>query len=454
MAIPANIAIAWPSTVASIPAGWSRVTELDSMYIVGASTGADTDLTTPRGNATHTHTSPSHTPIQDPHTHSFSANPDGAPTGNVASSGLSGAAQTHIHAAINFDSLAALNDSVAITVNSVTNDLSYTDVIWLKSDGTPTVFPIGCGVFFESDSLPTNWSRAAGGTYIKGAVTSSGGNHTGGSNTHSHTSPAHTHTQQAHNHANFSDVPDSAQRKGAGTTTTVATGLHVHMVTSSSVTAINQAVTTTISTSNHEPPFYTINFIVSTAAELLINAICLWLGSNANIPTGWARYTALDSKWIKCSSANGQVGTTGGSSQHTHTASDCQPVQNSHTHTATDSGGSASTKALASGANNLPTPAHTHTWSVSTTTATNQATSVSIDTSSVGAAYPPYRTVIFVQLQSVGPVVPLTGITTYDIMWPPNGMNMEQLGGKPTPEVQHKRWIGDHRYYPDDPPPI
>lgn len=447
MAVPANICIAWPSTVVSIPAGWSRETTLDSRYILGASTGADTDLSTNRGNATHTHTSPSHNPVQDPHTHQVGTSD--VPSPIIVSGGGAGtsASDTHQHDPVNSNVTTATNTGVAITINANTsNDLPYTEVIWIKSDGTPTGMPSGSVAFFASDTLPSGWSRVYGDTYLKGATAAGNGGSTGGSATHTHTSPAHTHTQSSHAHTATSGIGTSVLGKGAGTQV-VASGPHTHSVSLLTTTASNQAVTTTITAANHEPPYKKINSIQASALDLPTNLICLWLGTNAGVPSGWLRYTAMDGLFLKNALSAGQTGTTGGATSHTHTASDCQPIQDPHQHIITDNGSSGTTTAKNIGLNNLVADAHIHaTWDQYATTATNQAVAVTIDACTAGAAYPLHRTVIFVQFQGSTPpvTVRLGGYTSYDI----NRFDTGSPDAQILPEAQKKIAQGDLRFVP------
>lgn len=61
------------------------------------------------------------------------------------------------------------------------------------------------------------------------------------------------------------------------------------------------------------------------------NVILFWAGTNASIPTGWTRETALDSKYPKAwGTENPNV--TGGSNTHTHTSAAHSHTMNSHTH--------------------------------------------------------------------------------------------------------------------------
>ena len=450
MAVPANVCVAWPSTVASIPAGWTRETALDARYILGAAAGADTDLTTDRGSATHSHTSPSHTPIQNAHTHEITST---GSTGSILAgpppNGGTAQADGHQHASFTSNAATGTNNGIVITVDPAANELAYTEVIWIKSNGVPLTLPSGCYAFFESDTLPAGWSRVKGDRYLKGAAAASNPAADGGSNTHTHTSPAHTHTQNTHSHtATTSGSGDFALADGAGAQTH-AGNAHTHAVSLSAAVPTNQSVTTSIDSGDSEPPFKKLNIVSASAADLPTNIITLWLSTNASIPSGWSRYTAMDSKWAKGANANGESGiATGGSSQHLHLASDCQPTQNSHSHSGTATSG-ASTTGAGTGLNVMAGTAHTHVWTGGATTATNNAVAVTIDLCTVDDALPKHRTVIYIQFTGTPtpPGPPITGVTTYDL----DDMNRENVFTGWTPEVSQKIWRGDRRYYEGGP---
>ena len=451
MAVASNIAIAWPFSVGSIPSGWSRETALDSRYILGAATGADTDLTTDRGFATHGHASSPHTPTQNAHTHTFT-NP-GADANNTIISGTAGGSAsdaTHGHAGASSASTTASNNSVAITVDTASNDLSFVDVIWIKSDGTPSALPTNCLAFFASDSLPSGWSRVNGDRYLRGATSGGDGGATGGSNTHVHTSPPHTHTQSAHSHAAATSSASDTSAFGKGSGSDVpSSAAHTHQVSLNGATATNQSVTTTIDAANHEPPFKKLNVVQPSAPSLPTDIICLWLGTNAAIPSGWLRFTSMDGKWLKGAAANGESNVvTGGSSQHNHTASSCQPIQNAHTHSAAGDASVGSTTAAPGVANTFAAHPHSHTtWDVSSDVATNNAVGVTIDSNSVDSALPKHRTVIYVQFSGTTPT-PSRVMTVYDTGLFETGMNQENVGPKLTPEQEWAIWHGDIRHYP------
>lgn len=404
MSVPSGVIVAWPSTVASIPANWTRKTAWDAKYIAGAAAGGDAGGT--GGAATHTHTSPSHTPTQNSHTHTFSAGAstgtvDGLPLGSDPEAGVG-----HTHASATSNSATATNNGIAIAVNAnSSNDPPYFTVLWIESDGTPTGLPNGGYAFFDSDSLPTSWTRVQGNTYLKGADAGADGGSTGGSPTHIHTSPAHTHTQVFHSHAATTSAATTTTADLFDDTTDTNTASmegHTHSVTLSNGTATNQSVTTTIDASNGEPEFTKLNTILNGTGgqDLPVSVIALWGGTHAAIPSGWSRVTALDTRFIKGANADGEVLTIGGAQTHTHTASNCQPVQNTHNHsTAVGSGPLASFQSGIGGS--AASRNHTHTWTVDSKTATNNSVAVTISANLAKSAYPLYVEAIVIKFTGV-----------------------------------------------------
>lgn len=446
MPVTPNMAVAFDGTVASIPAGWQRVTSLDARYILGAATGQDADLITNRGSLTHTHTSPAHAPLQQPHTHFFDNS--GTTTSSVLSSSTTGAfshvAAAHDHDVAESDPTTAVNNSVSITVDTTSNDLSYYTVIWIKPSSNQETLPINSIGFYDKDILPSGWALTATNKYLKGAAGAANGGTSGGSNTHTHTSPAHVHTQVAHSHTGISGPPIFSVRVGSGTTQ-LSRNNHVHSVTLNADYGVNQAVTTTITASNHEPPYMTLHAIKASAESLPDGIICLWLDKEATIPSDWSRVAAMNGKFLKTSSTLLTANLTGGSSSHTHTASDCQPIQDDHIHASVTSGaGNTSIGGASTGATSKATTSHTHTtgWNVDINAPINDPASVTIDSCTSGAAYPQHRTVIFIKYTA--PTVKVSGYLSYTYNEWDSGVGLESTPRDPA--IQQKIWSRDWRY--------
>ena len=459
MPLTSNMAIGF--TGAAVPTGWSRVTELDARYIRGAATGADSDLITSRGASTHTHTSPAHAPTQQPHTHAFGDS--GSTASNVvlssATTGTSVPTAFHDHQVVNSDATTGINDSVAITVDAASNELSYCEVVWIKPSADTTTLPSGSFVFYSNSSFPTGFHQVQDtkGHYLKGSPTNTfPSTHlvTGGSNTHSHTSPTHTHTQQPHSHTGTSGTTTLGARRGTGTVS-VASITHTHSVTLTStvdsivggiLTApVNLPTTTTIDSSNHEPPFrdlYPIESDTNIATTLPDQSICMWLGKHVDIPTAWARYTAMDGMFVSSPQGNAS---TGGSSTHTHTASDCTPLQYDHAHpTIVDNGSTGTNTTANTGIAQKAGSGHTHSgWVSDYSSVFNNSCTVTINACSSGDAFPLHRTVIFIQYNSAQDVKK-SCYTSYDYNEWDAGVGLESTPRDPA--VQQKVWSRDWRY--------
>lgn len=417
MAIASGVICAWPSTVASVPSGWSRETGLDAKYIRGSAAGADADLVTAFGNATHTHTEntgggTSHTPIQDTHVHTFSSGTPSASVRRTATvADATASSSTHTHASKNSNSATATNNSATATLTAYTNELQYAEVIWIKSDGTPTGFPNGSYIYFATDIFPSGWTRVNGNGYLKGAAAAGDGGGTGGSNTHSHSeSGSHTHTQNSHTHAavqSSNSSPNTTPNFGDGAGTDSSTG-HQHTITFSTDTATNNSVSVTTDSVSIEPPFLKLNTLLNGTGgqDLPGQAIALWGSTNASIPAGWSRYSAMDTLFPKSANSDGESAHDAGgtSAGHAHSAT-CQVTSVAHTHTPTAGGsgnGVCDSVIIRSGGVLDAINTHTHTWTINNATITHQATTVTFSTSSADAHIPAYAKVIFIQWGAFG----------------------------------------------------
>lgn len=415
MAVPSGVIFPWPSTAASIPSGWSRYTALDTYYVQGAPTSGDADLTA-RGNSNHNHTVDDHTHVQNSHTHSVSA---GAGSGSINTdpTGIPrnpAASVTHTHGAKNSASATAVNQNASVTLNASSNNHPpYVKVIWIESNGTPNGVPSNCYAFFESDTLPSGWSRVQGDKYLLGADASGDGGGTGGSATHTHTTTgSHNHTQNAHTHG--ATTSSSATGTAVGTLAAGAANIarqsHTHSISLQSATATNNSADITLQSANHEPVYRKLNIINNgTGGEDLPDGIIgCWKSTNASIPTDWERVTNFDGQFVKGANANGESDvTTGGATTHTHTADAHTHTQNAHTHTPTVGSASVTIDRVLPYTSAVSTASHTHSWTVANATATNQNTVVNVNSTASEGHYPPYKRVIFIKFNEPSTAFPL-----------------------------------------------
>lgn len=397
-AVPSGIIVAWPSTNASIPAGWSRVTALDGYFLEGTTSDPSA---VEGGAATHTHTSPahSHTPS---HTHTgTTGNSVGtATTGN----GIGGSQSSHSHTITTGTSGLLTNNEASADFGEAANDPPYTEVIWIESDGT-TDIPDGAWALFNSDTLPTDWSRQSGDRFLKGTATDGDGGTTGGSsNAHTHTDAGHTHTESAHTHGGTTGTT-ALTYKAVTKVTGIAISSHTHTISGGSATATEGSGVAQLANADGQPPFYKLNIIQNDtgSGNTPDDIIAMWDGLVENIPTGWVLCDGngtcpnLNDKFIKGANADSEIGTTGGGLTHTHSAgSGHTHTINSHTHSFTVGSASGSQLGASGTGYSAASYSHTHTLSVTGGGTTGSAT-VTADANTENR--PLYKEIVFIQYQ-------------------------------------------------------
>lgn len=398
--VASNICCAWPSTVASIPSGWSRETSLDDRYVRGAAAGADSDLVTSFGQATHTHTeSGSHANTANSHSHSVSGG-NNTGTSNYNTGGSNSLIGLHTHDTSSSAGVVVTVNTATISIGTASNDPPYRKVIWIKSDGTPTGFPNGSYAWFSSDTLPSSWTRVEGNNFLLGASAGADGTGTGGSsNSHSHAeSGSHTHTQTSHGSGhNASSSVGSAAVIG-GSTSLAAADQHAHALTFEATLATCNASTVTIGTADGQPPWYKLNTISNGTGGVSFpdQIIAIYLGTNGSIPSNWARYSAMDDNFLKSANANGEIGSTGGGSAHNHSGS-CATTGPSHNHTVTGGGADLTVGKGNNATASVASTNHTHVWTSIAATITFQDASITINNNTSETNFPLYQKVIFVK---------------------------------------------------------
>lgn len=390
---------------ASIPSGYSRVTDMDGRFIKGW--GAEA-INTAGGQAGHSHTSPAHQHALNHHTHSFSTAGETGSGQDCSAGSNTFSAMGHYMTSHSITATqgGTLND--AVTYASVNWEPEHLRVIFIKPTSTNQAIPNGACIFYMSDTLPAggNWAfySSADARFIRGADTGADGGVQAGSATHEH-SITHTHSVVGHTHTGTASSASHCNRDGSipnGNAHSPACG-HYHNVTLNSTNLSSSQYTGSAGSADTgiEPLHKKVRIIQNVSGNPLsvpLGGIVASL-TLTSAPRGWTMKTALQDYFIKSTGTNGQQGTTAGSNSHSHAPS------NSHTHTDT-------------------TGAHSHTGStsadigqrgqtgVSSESASNSGhthvvQSVGTNTASWGNAtvqanstdwQPPYRTASFLEL--------------------------------------------------------
>lgn len=396
MAIPAGIIFPWPSTVGTIPAGWSRVVALDSQFLRGATVAGAAG-----GNATHTHTVTDHTHVNNAHTHTISLGgligaclthpwgPGSSPRADVPN------CVAHIHNVYSISTAAPLNLNAAVTLNVAASDPPNWVVIWIESDGTGLLAPNILSLW-SKEVLPASWSWPASGkgAFLKGAAPAGNGGAVAAA-AHSHTGTGHTHVQNPHRHSGTVSpqtvITGNIWDPTPNTTVPQPTHSHTSFFTKYT-TVINQNATVTTVVATTDPPHVELTILQnSTAGNLALRPgmIAVWTGPAATIPTGWVlcdgENGTLDLTGdilIKGTAVLANVGNAGGNTVHGHIAIAHTHVQNGHDHDGPPSNlGTGNPTMLMtfpgdSGPSRLPP--HSHLVNTSTTVGTNQNTTVTV----------------------------------------------------------------------------
>lgn len=406
--IAPSVIVMWPSTNASIPAGFTRATELDGRYPKGTAAGVDPDVN--GGATTHTHTS-THTHTGIAHYHAGTTSRDGVY--ETHGGAVEACRDSHVHAWTD-TSITGGSLSNSVTYAAVATDPPYYTVIFIKATGYAAM-PTNAIAFYGSATLPANFliCDGANGTpdtrnkYFKGAATGADGGDTGGTFNHAHTIN-HTHTNVSHTHS----LTTGLDSDSGGRTRDTAPGggavcaRHTHTLTlAANTTEASSAYSGSAGTADTvEPAYKKIVAVKNTGGAFTpTGLICMWLGTLANIPIGYVLCDGNNStpdmrgKFVKCANTTGEISDTGGSNTHTHAAS------NSHTHTATGThthlgstdtfSAVGQTSAIADGASLT----HNHpTSTCSSATSSWNANTISGDSAD---GQPAFQTIAFIQFQ-------------------------------------------------------
>jgi hypothetical protein len=411
--IPDDLILAWPSTVASIPSGWSRVTALDGYYPRGTSgTGAPVST---GGAASHSHTTPGHVHGISAHSHSLGGS-TGSSNSSTTSARFNGASQpqadqphTHIRPS-SVGSRAAQNSSSSAPGTSSANNLPPTrEVIWVKSDGAQAAYPVGI-LGFSSESV-SGWvdDATSAGRFLKGAPAAGNGGATSGASTHTHSVNSHAHNGFSHDHSIGStglSNPSSSQEAGYGSSTPRWLPRHTHPmdVVSASTGNTNSVGGGTSSAVNLEPPNRRLRVLRNTGGGTQTRIIGLYQGTVAALDPlltlcNGSGGTPDMRTWFVREKGSNSVNSTGGTSSHTHTTPSHTHDIGNHSHdTNVSTSNTGSFEAPSSGdLGDSPTTGHTHS-SGSTASASPGVSSVGSGTTNSVSHIPVYKEVHFVRL--------------------------------------------------------
>jgi hypothetical protein len=414
--IPNGMIFLWPSTAASIPAGWNRVAELDGKYAKGvASTGTQPGAT--GGAETHAHTVSTHT-HDTSHTHTMSANTS-AGVGSLQSgdgaTGTTAILTTHTHTvpAATGGASSTASSGTAPAINDAGNNPDRLTVIHIESNGQPLGVPNGA-LGLAPDTSLSGWSdyADAAGRFLKGATGGTDGGGINGSqlNNHSHVINGHTHTGPTHTHSATTGSVSSDKSLFAGPNNVLWTGSHSHPITANSTSAASLSANSTAnsgasSLGSTEPPFTNVRVKANTSGgdSLPVGIIGIWRGSLGSIPSHWELCDGTSGKpnligrYPK--GATSSIGTTGGSvNPHNHTSPSHTHTTGTHSHTMTiGSAGAATAATQAVTTVTVSTGTHTHTHG-DTAAATPTVGSSTSGTLANTTTEPPYEEVAFVQL--------------------------------------------------------
>lgn len=427
-----SLSFMWPSTDASIPSGWDRVTALDGKYVKGTP-DASTHPGSVGGSTSHLHANAGHT-HDTTHGHT-SPTPTSAGTGAASSTpgtaGTTAIATTHTHSRPSTNSSVSASGSTAIVPGEVNNDLDRVGTIWIRPDGTPTGVPDGAAALM-GDIAPSGWSTYANATgrYPKGPSTGADGGTTAASvlDNHTHSIPAHTHTGSSHSHGSAATGTVSSNLTlNAGPTAVLWQTSHSHPITigTSNTAALASGGSGTSGASSagtNEPPYRTLRVRQNTSGvpDLPIGIIAAWRGSLGSLPSWWQLCDGTNGtpdmfgRYPKGATAS--IGSTGGSlADHSHTTPSHSHTTSGHVHTSSTSSSGATTANVSTTATvSVSTGTHTHATSDVNTTTPTVGNSTSNDLVDIDAE-PYHQEVAFVQLMSTPEEIP--GFETFCLEW-------------------------------------
>lgn len=411
MAIPNGVIFIWTGTNASIPAGWSRVTDLDDRFPKG-----DATPNIIGGSANHSHTSPAHNHEMDWHTHEFyvSGAYGGTAGTQTNSENTAGLNHTHTNGTTNNSASGILTDTVAAVYSSISNNPPFYKVIYITPTSVAGGLPNLCLGLSDDTGFSNNSGKYNGyyqcdgnnstpnltDRYLLGASAGADAGTTGGSLTNVHLIE-HTHFNVAsHDHYFASGTVNSQLRDSDPSVTQEFSNSHTHSGALNSVSdTVSTAYPSVTCSETVEPNYKKLIAIQNRSSTVYtpVGIIGMWLGATANVPSNFEVVTAMQNYHLKITNTLAHIGNTGGSNTHTHTG-------NTHTHTGSHNHGTTvvgHTASIDRGSSTTYTyidslrggPVY-HNITTNTVTTTYSTTTTSADSAS---NEPSFRTVAFIK---------------------------------------------------------
>lgn len=416
--VPSGFIVGWPSTAASIPSNWTRVTALDGIFTRG-STAAVSGAT--GGTATHSHTTPGHVHHINSHTHSVGGS-TGTSNSSTTSARFNGASQaqadqphSHARAANTGTGGAAESGSASPATDADGNLPAYREVIWIQSNGSPAAFTAGMLAYSVEDVSGWGDDASSSGRFLRGAPAAGNGGAVGGGSTHVHTVASHAHTGTTHGHSLAStglSNPLSTIEAGDGSSQPEWLPRHTHpqTVASAATGSTNSSDGGATGSGTLEPPNRRLRVLQNLAGGLQTRVIGLFRGDSAALPATMVRCDGSSGTpdmrdWFARERGSDSLNTTGGATTHSHTTGSHSHTMPGHTHTTAV--GVSQTNSLERPSfgdlGDSPTVSHTHTSGGTGSATPTTQTSLSGTTDTVNHV-PQYEDVHFVRLDGVSTV--------------------------------------------------
>lgn len=421
--VPVQLVLAWPGTAGTIPNGWLRVTDLDGYYPRGATTALAPSAT--GGVASHSHTSPSHRHALPAHLHvndpaSTASSGVSTTTDRFNGAGYSTVNQSHSHTLPRTTGEAPVSYSgyTAPGTTTTNNQPPTREVIWIRSDGSATVYPIG--VLGWSAQAVSGWvtDTASASRFLRGAAAAGNGGASYGSATHTHTVNSHTHTGAYHDHPNFTTglsgpAATSEGNGGSGTPRWLPRHTHPGNVVANDDAVPNAATGGVTGSAGSEPPHRRLRVLRNTMGGIQTRIIGLFTGAIADLDPSLtycngAGGTPDMRTWFARDAGTASINSTAGSSTHTHSTPAHGHGFDDHVHNViigesntTDRG-----RDTSGDLGQVPTATHIHT-AENTERSFNNWSAAGAGTTGSSSTLPVYREAHFVRLDGIVSGVPL-----------------------------------------------